>query len=398
METFVIPCADCEDASERLVSDGFVVHGCSPHPTRAGLCELKFSPAAPAAAAALPSVAAGAATAPAAAANASTGAAVATAASAAATLTPTQVRTALAIVNLFETGQVLGDYGQVTLLEGDSGRLTYGRSQTTLGSGLLLKLLQQYVDNPGARFAARLAPWLSRVAAAGPEIDSDSQLHNLLRACADDPVMRDTQDVFFDTEYWQPARRAAAREGLNSALAVAVVYDSFVHGSWGRMRDRTNQTVGSAAALGERRWVAAYVQVRRRWLAGHSVPILRSTVYRMDAFQRLIDLNQWGLALPLVVRDNEISTATLSGLPPGCYDGPPPGARPLMLAQPLARGLDVRLVQLALSDAGAQLKADGVFGRASRDSIRMLQLVRGLPATGVADTALIAALVAQPTA
>ena len=412
MEKFVIPCEDCADARERMERDGFVVHGCTAHPTRPEMCELSFSAAAelatealPATAAAGPSVATGVGAG--ASVPVSAGAALPASAHAASSalpaaaappLTPTQARTAMAIVNLFETGQVLGDYGQVTLLEGDSGRLTYGRSQTTLGSGLLLKLLQQYVGNPGARFAHRLALWLPAVAAADAEIDTDNQLHNLLRACADDPVMRETQDLFFDTHYWRPALRAAAREGLSSALAVAVVYDSLVHGSYGRIRDRTVQTVGAAALVGEKRWISSYVQQRRRWLAEHSVPVLRQTVYRMDAFQRLIELNQWGLTLPLVVRGAEISMATLNGLPQGCYDGPPPGSRPLMLAQPLARGLDVRLIQLALSDVGAAVKADGVFGNASARCIRQLQIVRGLPATGVADTALIASLVAHPVA
>jgi chitosanase len=402
MEHFDIPCTDCAGARERLERAGFKTHGCTPMATEPGMCQIHFSPAAEtelesmmgaATASTAASRAKGAAKATTKAAT-KAGTKATTAATGALSLTPTQARTAQAIVNLFETGHVLGDYGQVTLLEGDSGRLTYGRSQTTLGSGLLLQLLQQYVGNPGARFGRRLAPWLPAVAAAGPAVDTDGKLHNLLRACADDPVMRETQDAFFDSRYWQPALRVASREGLRSALAVAVVYDSQVHGSWPRMRDTTVRAVGTPAQVGEKRWITAYVQQRRSWLATHSVPILRQTVYRMDAFQRLIDLNQWGLMLPLVLRGAEISTATLSGLPPGCYDGPVPGSRPLMLAQPLARGLDARLLQLSLSDRGAQVKADGVFGRASAEAIRQLQIIRGLPATGVADAALIAALLA----
>ncbi|MBI4472716.1 MAG: hypothetical protein HY646_08615 [Acidobacteria bacterium] len=42
-----------------------------------------------------------------------------------------QERTAQAIANIFETGRAHGDYGKVTLLAGDRGHLTYGRSQTT---------------------------------------------------------------------------------------------------------------------------------------------------------------------------------------------------------------------------------------------------------------------------
>ena len=141
-------------------------------------------------------------------------------------LTSTQKQTAQSIINLFETGVVLGDYGNVTVITGDTGHLIFGRSQTTLGSGNLLDLLKRYCTNPGARFGARLAPWLPRFEATDLSLDTDTRLHNTLRATADDKVMRDTQDVFFDEVYWQPAERAATGLGLISPLGVAVVYDS----------------------------------------------------------------------------------------------------------------------------------------------------------------------------
>jgi len=78
-------------------------------------------------------------------------------------LTPLQKQTAQAIVNLFETSSAQGDYGAVTVIAGDTGHLSFGRSQTTLGSGNLHALLQRYCDNAGARFGPRLAPWLQRV-------------------------------------------------------------------------------------------------------------------------------------------------------------------------------------------------------------------------------------------
>jgi len=308
-------------------------------------------------------------------------------------LTDSQARTAKAIVNLFETGHVLGDYGQVTVLKDDPGRLTYGRSQTTLASGKLAELLQQYAGNPGARFGAAIHDWLPAIDAQGADLDTNSRLHNLLRACADDPVMRETQDRFFDDGFWQPAVRAAVKLGIRSALGTAVVYDSTVHGSWARIRGETDQAAGPLDQIGEQAWIGAYVATRRRWLATHSIAILRNTVYRMDAFQRLIDLNQWGLALPLVVRGAEISMTTLNGMPPGCYNGPAPGSRALSVQEPLLRGLDVRLLQLALSNLGADIKADGVFGAASARCVKEIQSARGLPATGVADVALIGTLV-----
>lgn len=304
-------------------------------------------------------------------------------------LLPIQKKTAQAIVNIFETSSVLGDYGKVTLIPGDPGHLTYGRSQTTLASGNLHTLILQYCQNPAARFATRLSAWLPRIAARDLSLDDDLQLHNVLRASADDPIMRETQDVFFDQTYWQVAEKAATQLGIATPLGVTVVYDSVVHGSWKMLRDRCNAQSGTVAALGERAWIAAYVATRRLWLANHSLSALRPTVYRMDSLRALIEQNFWGLDLPLVVRSQEISSATLNGLPPNCYEGPQPGSRALALQSPLLRGLDVRLVQLGLSDANFSIKADGIYGQSSIACVRAYQQANGLPVTGVTDLALV---------
>lgn len=309
-------------------------------------------------------------------------------------LTPLQKRTAHAIVNIFETASVLGDYGSVTVIRGDSGHLTFGRSQTTLSTGNLHKLLDRYCRNPGARFSEPLSPFLGRLQECDTSLDRERHLHNVLRATADDPVMREIQDQFFDETYWQVAETAATNRHITTPLGVAVVYDSTVHGSWKLIRDRVTNDRGSPEAIGEKEWIKAYVDAREEWLANHSNEVLHNTVYRMQAFSRLIELGHWGLDLPLVVRGLEISTATLNAMPPGCFDGPQPGSRSLALQTPMARGLDVRLVQLGLSARGADIKADGLFGQTSVTRLKDYQRDKGLPATGVADAALIMQLLA----
>lgn len=308
-------------------------------------------------------------------------------------VTVTQARTIQAIVNLFETGQVRGDYGGVTVIAGDTGHLTFGRSQTTLGSGGLHGLLGRYCENAGARFGVRLGSCLPALDARDPALDCDLKLHNVLRASADDPVMRDTQDEFFDETYYQPAMVTASHAGINEPLGKAVVYDSFVHGSWDSVREKVP---GTPESRGERAWVRDYVAARRNWLATHSRADLRATIYRVDALARLMDLDMWGLELPLVVRGAEISTLTLAAQPHGCYDGPQPGTRALALetSAALARGLDVRLVQLALSERGVDIRADGVFGRSTADCVARFQHEEALPITGVADAALVRRLAA----
>ena len=204
--------------------------------------------------------------------------------------------------------------------------------------------------------------------------------------------MREMQDLFFDEGYWQPAARIAAGMGITTPLGLAVVYDSLIQGSWKTVRDLTIDHAGHLAELGERAWVEAYIATRHAWLAGHRRSDLRATAYRMEAFQRLAEQGYWGLELPLVVRGAELSTATLYATPPGCYDCPQPGTRSIALQTPLARGLDVRLLQLALSEQGIAIKADGIFGRTSANLLRDYQASAGLPATGVADPALLGRL------
>lgn len=364
--TLTLACADCIERRQDLEATGHHVLDCREDPAVPGTCTLRYTRP------------------------------EATAAHAAAPLPGSQAQAAKAIVNVFETGSVRGDYGAVTLLPGDTGRLSFGRAQASLGSGNLHLLLARYCGTVGARFGARLRAWLPALAARSAAADTDLKLHNLLRASADDPLMRDVQDRFFDETHWDPAVRAAARLGIRSPLGVAVVYDGWVHGSFGLLRDRTN-AAGAVEAVGEHEWLRRYVRLRREWLATHPNALLRNTVVRMDAFQRLMELEAWALPLPLVVRGHEISTATLTALPAGCYDGPPPGSRTLGVQSPLLRGLDVRLVQLALSDQGCDLRADGIFGSASERFVRAFQRASELPETGVADPTLIHRLLGADT-
>jgi chitosanase len=60
----------------------------------------------------------------------------------------------------------------------------------------------------------------------------------------------------------------------------------------------------------------------------------------------------------------------------------------------LLRGLDVRLVQLGLSESGVDIKADGIFGQTTSRCLKEYQSARGQAPTGVADPVLIAQLLA----
>lgn len=298
-----------------------------------------------------------------------------------------QKATAKAIVNIFETGAARGDYARVTLLVGDSGHLTYGCAQTTLGSGNLHLLIKSYCAARGAAYARELQPYLRRLADIDLRLDNDWTFRNLLKEAGGDPVMRDAQDAFFDRVYWTPAAASAARLGLAEPLSLAVVYDSVVHGSWILLRDRTVTRAGQPSKAGERSWTAAYVRERRQWLATHPNMLLRKTVYRMDAFDALIAERNWSLALPMLVRGVRIDEAVLGHRPPVRASAIDAAARTLRLTDPRISGNDVRALEAALVKEGYAINCDGVFDEGLETALKSFQRDYGLVADGIAGPA-----------
>lgn len=306
-------------------------------------------------------------------------------------LTDLQKRTVQAIVNIFETGKVRGDYGQVTLLKGDSGNLTYGRSQTTLSSGNLHLLIKAYCDRPDAQFADALRPYLPRLENMDVSLNEDAVLKAHLQAAGDDQVMVDTQDAFFDRCYWEPAVKSANYIGSTTALGMAIIYDSRIHGSWHRLRDETIENFGP---LGDRepQWMQAYVTRRRAWLSGHSNTLLRKTVYRMDALQSLIDEANWDLRLPISVRGQIVDQDAFERDAPVRVSAEIVEMRMLRLRQPFLQGEDIRELQVALAANNVNVDTDGIFGPATEKAVRQFQSQNGLVADGIAGPATLAAL------
>ena len=292
-------------------------------------------------------------------------------------ITDLQKHTVHAIVNIFETGKILGNYGQVTLLAGDSGHLTYGRSQTTLASGNLFLLIKAYCGTDDSECSAALTPYLDRLEDHDLSLDHDTDFRTLRRKAGDDPVMHEVQDSFFDRVYWEPAVKSAEYIKSTTALGMAIVYDSRIHGSWHRIRDGVIADFGRLQDKGEEAWMKAYIAARHNWLSTHSNKLLRKTAYRMDALNVLCDAGQRSLNLPISVRGHTIDEAALSG-PPLRVSAAVTEQPILRLRNPMMEGPDVKALQEALKE-----DADGVFGPGTKAAVIKFQKSKGLTADGI---------------
>jgi chitosanase len=296
-------------------------------------------------------------------------------------LTDIQKKTAQAIVNIFESGRPHGDYSCVTVMKGDTGHLTYGRSQTTLASGNLALLIQAYCDASGL-LSDSLRPFLSAFDRRDFKLDNNEKLKALLRESGNDPVMKRIQDEFFDRVYWGPALKSADYIGVNKALGITVIYDSKIHGSYYGMMELTNQRYGQAKDIGEEEWIKVYVSVRRDWLANNSNTLLRKTVYRMDSFKELIKGDKWELPLPLIVRSVVITEELFSPayIPPSVISATGVNERVLFYTRPLMRGEDVKMLQKALGFPEKEI--DGIFGQKTDNAVSEFQKTHGLKVDG----------------
>lgn len=206
------------------------------------------------------------------------------------------------VINAFETGSAQGNYATLVKLKDYNDpvtktlmvQVTFGRSQTT-EFGHLKTLVQDYVNSNGTQ-AALLQPYLNRIGKK-PSLASDDTFCNALKnAGKNDPLMKACQDRLFEAKYYQPAFTWFTKNGFTQPLSMLVIYDSTIHsgGILAFLRKRFN-TVIPASGGSEEEWISNYINARHNWLANHSNPILRNTVYRTNCFKEQLQHNNWDL-------------------------------------------------------------------------------------------------------
>ncbi|MBX3243766.1 MAG: chitosanase [Acidobacteria bacterium] len=225
------------------------------------------------------------------------------------------IRTAAAIVRIFETGSVKGRYSALAVLNDGAG-ISFGISQFTHRSGSLAKVVEQYLANGGTVekdvMLLHLNTLRSPSKASIHGLAANKAFRSALKRTAETKEMRLAQEQIAHEMYMQPAIRACAGSGFTLPLSLAVIYDSLTHGSYAMIRDRVQ--IKSSGKEFEKTWITEYVRRRDAWLA--SVPRLRATRYRTRFFLDRIAVGNWHLDLPLQVngvslteKDLELSPA-----------------------------------------------------------------------------------------
>lgn len=218
---------------------------------------------------------------------------------------------ARAILSVFETDKEQGDPRAVAVLDDKAG-VSYGIKQFTHGSGSLEKVLRKFAVLAPAHLASalRYADRLKDKSAANVEaMGKEGAFRQWLRQAGETPEMRMAQESIADEAYLNPAIEECERCAFIEPLSLAVVFDSFVQGSWARCKNDTNARHKHPVV--ERQWITDYLIVRTQFLRTRGSSAARASVYRPAAFQALIQRGNWQLTTPFQVRSRTIEEEEL---------------------------------------------------------------------------------------
>lgn len=230
-------------------------------------------------------------------------------------ITPIQKSVIDAIVSLHETGRLPSPaaYSTVAILRDGAG-ISYGKHQSTDRSDSLDAIVYRYCDK-GGLWTAQIIPFLSKLRNdVSTRIDPENppqwtkDLMSLLAEAGKDPLMQEAQDEVFDEGYWTPAVQKCTAMKLSTPLAHLAVYDTCIQSGPGRVDSLRNnfREVPPSRGGEEQSWVQAFLLARRNWLRASSNPLVRRSVYRVDAMLGLVSTGNWDLSTPFSYRGTTV--------------------------------------------------------------------------------------------
>jgi chitosanase len=215
-----------------------------------------------------------------------------------------------AIVAVFEGGKPTGGYDTIAdQWPKDPGGISFGRHQASLNSGNLGKLIEEYSKTPGAQHQEEATRWVALANAKRATLNHNDEFKESLRNLAKDPIMWLVQENFFAREFFNPAYEWANNAGFGLQLSYAVVYDSWVHGSFLSSAKIARRVPEPKPFDGgdEQKWITRYLTERQEWLSTHPKSLLRKTVYRPEFFLGQAEISNWNLELPFIVHGRKVT-------------------------------------------------------------------------------------------
>jgi chitosanase len=228
-------------------------------------------------------------------------------------------RRAEALTSLFENSTTEIQYAYVEDIHDGRG-FTAGRAGFTTATGDALEVIDLYTMRVPANPLARYLPRLRVLAHAesGSVVGLDG-FAAAWTAAARDPKFRTAQDDIEDRLYFIPAMNRSDALHLATPLARAEVYDAIIQHGEGDDADglpallaRTAKSVNGTPATGvdEKKWLAAFLTVRRADLAHASDATTRAawaeSVSRVDAVRAIATSGNYDLHGPIVVHSGDV--------------------------------------------------------------------------------------------
>lgn len=186
---------------------------------------------------------------------------------------------------------------------GNPAILEYGWGRISLRGGKLFRLLQQYSNAPNSRAAKEFLPYMGRLERGDVGLVSDEQFKSLLRTAGSDPMMRETQDKYDETEFWKPTMNLIGQYGIKLPLSFLAIHDSVTWTGPRLAQRRANAVTESlkgtpANGVDEREWVSKYVNFE--WNAG-SITLKALSPCVQSVFNKLLSKGNWNLDPPIEI-------------------------------------------------------------------------------------------------
>ncbi|WP_330186346.1 chitosanase [Dactylosporangium sp. AC04546] len=208
---------------------------------------------------------------------------------------------------------VVPQYGRV-VNEFDQRGYAAGIGDFSTAGGEALEVIHVYTARNGANELSRKysTPLSTLAEAHSDDVAGLDGFTEAWQLASVDPSFRQAQSDVLHERYFTPALLQARELGIGTPLGLAVIYDSLIqHGSGGPdgllalLRQAETKSGGTPKKIGERRWLEAFLEVRRSTLADPSEPAHQEVwpyeVGRVDALISLLKDGHDQLVPPLVV-------------------------------------------------------------------------------------------------